>query len=100
MTLVQVLIVVLLVTAVAIYYAPKLVEWRDKIKDRIKDRRLPDVDTPAPMPDASMEARVKRMLLLIDLIKQLEAVGAKAAAARLKGAASTLVEDDFLEAGP
>ena len=82
MTALQLGFVVLVLAAVAIYFAPQLVEWRKQIKGQVQP------------PDS--EAKVRRLVRLIDLIKELESVGAKSAASKLKAAASTLIDEDFL----
>ena len=94
MTLIQLGIVVLIVAAVAIYFAPKLVEWRDQIKDRVKPV-IPGAPV-APVPSGdTVEDRVRRLLMVRDLIRELDAVGAKGAVSKLRGAAAVLVDEDF-----
>ena len=95
MTFIQIGIVVLVVAAVAIYFAPKLVEWREQIKDRVKPVMPTDPQGPT-VPDALFEGKVRRLLMVRDLIRELDAVGAKGAVSKLRGAASMIVEEDFL----
>ena len=87
MTALQLGIVIAVAAALAFYFAPQIVEWRKQIKEQVQ----PIVPT---SPDS--EAKVRRLVRLIDLIKELELVGAKSAASKLKAAASTLIDEDFL----
>ncbi len=48
-------------------------------------------------PSLGAYSRKRRMLELIDMAKRLEAVGAKAAAAKVKQALSALVDEDYLQ---
>lgn len=56
------------------------------------------VAQPAPTETAldSPEARKARLLTLLRLIAECDAVGAKGAASKLRTAASSVVQDDFL----
>ena len=87
MTALQLGFVVLVLAAVAIYFAPQLVQWRKQIKEQVQ---------PIVPISSDSEAKVRRLMRLIDLIKELESVGAKSAASKLKAAASTLIDEDFL----
>lgn len=74
--------VIAIAAALAFYFAPQIVE------------RIKGTQARATSPDS--EAKVRRLVRLIDLIKELDAVGAKSAATKLKAAASTLIDEDFL----
>lgn len=56
------------------------------------------VAKPEPTPEFldSPEARKQRLLTLLKLIAECDAVGAKGAASKLRTAASSVVQDDFL----
>ena len=74
---------ILVVAAVAMVNAPRIINVAKQ--------------TPVAPEPSETDAKVQRLVRLIDLIKELDAVGAKAAASKLKAAASTLIDEDFLK---
>ena len=83
--------VILVVAAVAMANATKIIAWLDATKQQAKP-----VVQPVVVPSSETDAKVQRLVKLLDLIKELDAVGAKSAASKLKAAASTLIDEDFL----
>ena len=79
---------ILVIAAVAIVKAPRIIG--------AVSVATPIVTQPSVAPSET-EARVQRLVRLLDLIKELDAVGAKAAASKLKAAAATLIDEDFLK---
>lgn len=88
--------VVLAVAGFAAWNAPKILAWAKGVRSR--------VPSPGPLEQAARErvqkntfdAALQRARALHGLMYDLEDVGAKAAASKLKSAIATVIEEDLL----
>ena len=90
MNLLQIGFVVLICAGLALWFAPQIMAWRDRIA-----KRVPDV-LPVPSPSDPASASMQRVVSLIRIARELEEVGAKSAAGKIKAALSTVIEEDLL----
>jgi len=86
MSLTLVAAIILAIAGLAIWQAPRLLELRDRIAKRVPE--------PSPVDPAS--ASMQRVVSLIRIARELEEVGAKSAAEKIKAALSTVIEEDLL----
>jgi len=80
--------VVLAIAGFVIWQAPWLLSLRDRI-----GQHVPAV---VPTPTDPAEASMARVVALIRIARELEAIGAKSAASKIKAALATVIEEDLL----
>ncbi len=78
--------VVFAIAGFAIWQAPWLLSLRDRVSQHV----------PAPPPLDPAEASMARVVALIRIARELEAIGAKSAASKIKAALATVIEEDLL----
>ena len=98
MSVMTIAVIVLAVAGLAMVFG-------DPIFALLKQVHWPERRSIAVTPDTatdgldSAESRQDRLLTLLQLIRECDAVGAKGAASKLRTAAASLVADDFLQEG-